>query len=64
MVSTEVKKLRIFPTKAIPEAPKKIATTLEEINPVKIFRITLRLFKDVILNKEVFSISFLKINAL
>jgi len=51
-----------LPTSAIPAGPKKIAMTFDEINPVKILKITLKLFREVILKRDVLSISFLKIN--
>jgi hypothetical protein len=51
--SNEVKKLRRFPTKAMPLGPTKTASIFDVINPIPIFKTTLKLFKEVILNKLV-----------
>ena len=53
MLSVADVKLRKLPTSAIPLAPIKFAITLDVINPMAILIITLKLFKDVTLNKGV-----------
>ena len=50
--SIEATKFRRFPTKAIPLGPIKTAITFEETKPIIIFKITLTLFNEVILNNS------------
>lgn len=62
MVSIEEKKFLMFPTKAIPGAPKKTAIIFEDSMPIRSFMITLILFKEVTLNNEDATIFFIEIN--
>jgi len=56
------KKFRILPTRAIPGAPKKTATTFDDTMPIRSFMITLILFKEVTLNSEDPTIFFTETN--
>jgi hypothetical protein len=56
MLSNEVKKFLRFPTKAIPLGPTNTANNFEVTNPIPIFKMTLKLFKDEILNSCVWVI--------
>ena len=49
-----------FPTKAIPLGPTKMANVFEVINPIPNFNSTLKLFKEVILNKSVWVVFLIK----
>ena len=57
-----VKKLRKFPTNAIPDGPTKIAKILDVIKPIIILINTLIPFKDVILNNGVLIMTLKKSN--
>ena len=60
--SNDDEKLLRFPTKAIPLGPTKTANNFEVIKPVPIFNSTFKLFKEVILNRSVCTIFFIKSN--
>ena len=62
MLSNEVKKFLKFPTNAIPLGPTNTANNFDVINPIPIFKITLTLFKDEILNSCVCVIFFINSN--
>ncbi len=49
-VSNEDMKFLRFPTNAIPPGPTKTASNLDVTKPIPIFRIILKLFKELILN--------------
>ena len=60
--STEVKKFLKFPINAIPWGPTKIAKNFDTIIPLPSFNKILKLFKEVILNKGVRIMDFIKLN--
>ncbi|MNF66909.1 hypothetical protein D3C84_487100 [compost metagenome] len=62
IVSNVPTKFLKFPTSANPLGPTKTAITLEVINPINSFKITLKLLREVILNKLVWVIFFIKFN--
>ncbi|MDQ7961538.1 hypothetical protein [Flavobacterium lindanitolerans] len=52
----------MLPTRAMPGAPKKTATTFDDTMPIRSFMITLILFKEVTLNSEDPTIFFTETN--
>ena len=62
IVSKEPTKFQKFPKRANPLGPIKMAITLEVINPMNNLKTTLKLFKEVILNRLVWVIFLINSN--